>query len=437
MSARMSREDEDHPRDRAGHHGCGDRTGVRRMSFPARGHIGAEELAAVTALLSEAIETGNAPGYNGREEAAYCREFSAYLMGTDGEGHTDAVSSGTAGIYAALRALDLEPFSEVIVGAVTDPGGLMPIPLLNLVPMIADTAPGSFNTGPEQVLDLLSPRTSAIIVPHIAGEPADIASIVELARSRGIPVIEDCSQAHGARLHGRLVGTFGDIGVFSTMGGKHHSSGAQGGLVFTRKETLYHAIRRASDRGKPFFLPEGSTNVMASLNLNLNDLAATIGRVQLHKLPGFVARRRAIVDALVEGLQDLQCVAPPALVAGTEPSYWFLRLRFRPDPTVTTDKTAFCEALMAEGLPVMADYSAALPHTMDWFVHRRVFGRSGYPWTSPDYKGDPHRTFPCPNAHAAIADHFNLMIHEAWNDQDVADALAIFATVEERHRRST
>ena len=386
----------------------------------------------MTALLSEAIATGSAPGYNGREEEAYCREFSSYLMGTDGEGHTDAVSSGTAGIYAALRALDLEPFSEVIVGAVTDPGGLMPIPLLNLVPMIADTAPGSFNTGPEQVEDLLSPRTSAIIVPHIAGEPADVSGIVELARTRGVPVIEDCSQAHGARLRGRLVGTFGDIGVFSTMGGKHHSSGAQGGLVFTRDETLYHAIRRASDRGKPFFLHEGTTNVMAALNLNLNDLAAAIGRVQLRKLPGFVARRRVIVDALVEGLQDLHCVAPPALVEGAEPSYWFLRLQFRPDATGSTDKTAFCEALISEGLPVMPDYSAALPHTMDWFVHRRVFGRSGYPWASPDYKGDPDRTFPCPNAHAAIADHFNLMIHEAWSEQDVADALAIFKNVEQR-----
>lgn len=437
MSAQMSEGDENHLRDRAGHHGRNDRTGVRRVSFPARGHIGAEELEAVTALMSEAIETGSAPGYNGREEEAYCREFSSYLMGTDGEGYTDAVSSGTAGIYAALRALDLEPFSEVIVGAVTDPGGLMPIPLLNLVPMIADTAPGSFNTGPEQVEDLLSPRTSAIIVPHIAGEPADIDGIVELARSRGIPVIEDCSQAHGARLHGRLVGTFGDIGVFSTMGGKHHSSGAQGGLVFTRDETLYHAIRRASDRGKPFFLPEGATNVVASLNLNLNDLAATIGRVQLHKLPGFVARRRVIVDALKEGLRGLRCVAAPTLVAGAAPSYWFFRLRFRPDPTGYTDKTAYCEALISEGLPIMIDYSAALPHTMDWFIHRRVFGRSGYPWTSPAYQGDPNRSFPCPNARAAIADHFNLMLHEAWSDQDVADALAIFATVEERYRRST
>ncbi len=73
----------------------------------------------------------------------------------------------------------------------------------------------------------------------------------------------------------------------------------------------------------------------------------------------------------------------------------------------------------------MVDYSGAMPHTMDWFVHRRVFGHSGYPWSNPDYKGDPDRQFPCPNAHAAIASHFNLMIHEGWSDQDIEDVLAI------------
>lgn len=397
---------------------------VRATPFPPRAHIGAEERAAAAALFDAAMATGVAPGYNGSAEQAYCEAFSAAMGG----GHTDAVSSGTAGLYVALRALDLPPFTEVIVGAVTDPGGMMPIPLLNLIPMVADTAPGSFNTGPEQVAALLSPRTSAIVVPHIGGEPADIAGIVDLARRHGIPVIEDCSQAHAARLNGRLVGTFGDIGVFSTMHGKHHSSGGQGGLVFTQRESLYHAIRRASDRGKPFFLPEGATNVIASLNLNLNDLAAAIGRVQLRKLPDMVARRRKIVAQLQEQTGNLHAIAFPPLLPGAEPSYWFLRLRFN-ERAVTVDKLSFCRALQAEGLPVNPDYAAALPHTMTWFTERRVFGRSGYPWASPDYGGDPEREFPCPNARAAIAAHFNVQIHEGWGDQEIDDAAAILRKV--------
>jgi perosamine synthetase len=397
---------------------------IRSVPFPARGHVGAAEKAAVDALFDRAIATGDAPGYNGAQEAAYCEAFSASLGG----GYTDAVSSGTAGLYVALRALDLEPFTEVIVGAVTDPGGMMPIPLLNLIPMVADTAPNSYNTGPEQVAALLSPRTGAIVVPHIAGEPADIAGIVDLARPRNIPVIEDCSQSHGATIAGRPIGVFGEMAVYSTMFGKHHSTGGQGGLVFTRDEDLYRRVRRASDRGKPFFLPEGATNVFASLNFNASDLAATIGLVQLRKLPDMVRRRRAIVAELRDRLADHPCVALPDPLPGAEPSYWFLRMRFYAD-RCAVDKATFCEALSAEGLPIMTGYTAAMPHLMDWFVNRRVFGASGYPWASPAYTGDPDRVFPCPNAHATMATHFNLMIHEAWGPQEVDDAVAIFEKV--------
>ncbi|MCC9075145.1 DegT/DnrJ/EryC1/StrS family aminotransferase [Litorilinea aerophila] len=403
---------------------------VRRTPFPPRGHFGPEEKAAVDALLEQAMATGVAPGYNGPEEEAYCREFAAYLGG----GFVDGVNSGTSALYVALKALALEPFSEVIVAAVTDPGGMMPIPLLNLIPMVADTAPGSFNTGPEQVEALITPLTRAIVVSHIGGEPADMPGILTVAERHGLPVIEDASQAHGARLNGRFVGTFGTIGIFSTMSGKHHASGAQGGLIYTRDEQLYQAVRRAADRGKPFFLPPGSTNVTAGLNLNLNEIAAAIGRVQLRKLPEIVARRQVVVGKLAEGLADLATVSLPPLLDGAEASYWFLRLRFHPE-RAHCDKETYCRALAAEGLPINPSYRAALPHTMDWFVHRRVFGRSGYPWASPDYQGDRERQFPCPNAEAAMDTHFNLQLHENWGAAEIADALAIFRKVDATLRR--
>jgi dTDP-4-amino-4,6-dideoxygalactose transaminase len=301
--------------------------------------------------------------------------------------------------------------------------------LLNLIPMIADSEPDSYNSGPEQVEALISPRTRAILVAHIAGEPAEIKGIVAVAHAHGLPVIEDCSQSHAALLDGQLVGTFGEIGVFSTMHGKHHSSGGQGGLVYTRDKGLYQAIRRASDRGKPFFLPPGSTNQTASLNLNLSDLAAAIGRVQLKKLPRIVSLRREIVAQLGDGIAELATVSVPQPIAGAQPSYWFLRLRFHAD-RATCDKETYCQALAAEGLSIAASYRAALPHTMDWFVQRRVFGRSGYPWASPDYEGDRDRSFPCPNAERAMETHFNLYFYESWGPGEIADAVAIFAKVD-------
>jgi hypothetical protein len=87
--------------------------------------------------------------------------------------------------------------------------------------------------------------------------------------------------------------------------------------------------------------------------------------------------------------------------------------------------------LSAEGLPIEASYRAALPHLMDWFVHRRVFGSSAYPWASPDYTGDAQQQFPCPNALAAVEQHFNLRFHENWTRADIQDASSILQKVDD------
>ena len=160
---------------------------VRAEPWPERGNIGREEKAAVDALFDEAIRTGLSFGYNGDPEEDYCRQFAAFMGG----GFVDAVSSGTSAVYVALRALEPEPFSEIIVGPITDPGGIMPIPLMNCIPVVADAAPGTYNPGPEQIEACITPRTSVIVVPHIYGEPADMPAIMALARRRGLRVVED------------------------------------------------------------------------------------------------------------------------------------------------------------------------------------------------------------------------------------------------------
>ena len=397
---------------------------VRETPLPPRGHFETEEKDAVIAYLDRVIASGTLGAYQGEEEEAYCAQFAEYLGG----GYADAVSSGSTAIYVALKALQLEAFSEVIIGPFTDPGGMMPIPLQNMVPMIADSAPGSYNTGPEQIEELISDRTSAVIVPHIAGEPADMGGIMEVARRHGIPVIEDCAQAHGTRFKGQLVGSFGDISAFSTMSGKHHSSGGQGGMVFTRDEALYQSVRRMADRGKPHFLPEGATNIEATLNFNQTDLAAVVGQVQLRKLPEMVERRRAIVGHLIEGTADLEMIALRQTGQEFESSYWFLPVGFFSE-RAASDKETFCESLCAEGLPVTDDYRSGMPHRQEWYTERRVFGSSGYPWASPLYKGDPNRGFPCPNAQAMLKSHFTMSLHENWGTREIDDVIAIFHKV--------
>ena len=387
------------------------------------------EKAAIMALFDQAIESGNNIGYNGPEEEAFCREFAEFMGG----GYADGVNGGTNSVYVALRALDLPPFSEVVVGSITDPGGVMPVLMCNCIPVMADVAPGSYNTCAAEIEKVLTPLTSAIVVAHIGGEPADMREIMALANARGIPVVEDCAQAHNARLDGKPVGSFGTIAAFSTMFGKHFCTGGQGGVVYTKSEELYWRVRQVADRGKPFGLPAGSTNCIAAINCNMDEFGAAIGRVQLKKLPGFIKGRQEVAAKLAEGFKDIPSVMIPELVEGAEGAYWFWRLGVNLDG-MTCTKDEYCSALLAEGVPLNPSYSAALPHKQDWFRNRRAFGTPGFPWTAVEYKGTNNRDFETPNAVRATQEMYNLSMHEGWTDEDIALVIAAYKKVDAAFR---
>ena len=398
-------------------------TPVRTAPWPKRHLFGEEERRVVVELFDAAMETGNAIGYGGPHEAAYEEDFARFLGG----GFADLVNSGTCAVFAALGGLELEPAGEVVVPPITDPGGVMPVALLNLVPVVADAAPGTFNAGAAEIEAVLTPHTRAIIVAHIAGEPADMEPILELAGSRGLPVVEDCAQSHGALYRGRPVGTLGTLGVFSTMSGKHHATGPQGGVVFTRDEELHWRCRRFADRGKPLNL-ETASNVRAGLNLNGNDLAAAIGRAQLKRLPAIIDSRRRIAREIREGLESLQAVGTGRELPEAEGAYWFLRFHVEAE-RLSVDKDGFARAVAAEGIPVGVSYRH-IPSEAEWFRKRRVFPPSDYPWGLPAYQGDREATFPCPQAVEATESHFIMSIHEALGEAEIADTLAALGKVE-------
>ena len=400
---------------------------VRETPFPPRALFGAAEKEAALRLFDQAIDSGSPIGYGGPEEQAYEAAFAA----AHGGGFADLVNSGTSALYAALGGMELEPAAEVVVPPITDPGGVMPVALLNLVPVVADAAPASFNAGAEQIEAVLSPRTKAILVAHIAGEPADMDPVLELAGSRGLPVIEDCAQAHGARYRGRTVGTLGKAAVFSTMSGKHHATGPQGGVVFSTDEALGWRCKRFADRGKPLGLEGGASNVRAGLNLNGNELAAAVGRVQLGRLPEIVARRRRVAQSIAAGLESIPAVSCAREVPGAEAVYWFQRVHVRGEG-LTVGKDRFARAVAAEGIPVNPSYRY-LSAEAEWFRERRVFPPSDYPWGLPAYGGDRNARFPCPNAVEAVESHFSLSIHENWGEAEVADTIEAVRRVAEEY----
>jgi dTDP-4-amino-4,6-dideoxygalactose transaminase len=211
----------------------------------------------------------------------------------------------------------------------------------------------------------------------------------------------------------------GDIAAFSTMFGKHHCTGGQGGIVYTRNETLHWQGKRFADRGKPFNLPNAAGNVVAGLNCNLNDLSAAIGSEQVKKLPRIVASRVRVGNAIRDALASQPGVQVGWQVPETQSSYWFLRMVFQPE-AVSVDKARFCQALAAEGIPVSPSYRA-IPAEYPWFRERKVFGNSGFPWTCSDYRGPREPQAHITNAIAAVETHFNIAICESYGDREVED----------------
>ena len=207
---------------------------LRKHPFPSRKLFDKEELRAVIQVFEKSWEKGVDFSYQGEFEQLYTEAFCQFQNG----GLADAVCSGTMAVYLALAALDLPKNSDVVVSPVTDPGGITPVLFQGLTPVVADAQPNSFNIGPDEFEAALTPDTCCALLTHLGGIPIDIDPIIEIANSKGIAIIEDCSQAHGAEYKGRLVGTLGKVAAFSTMFSKAHATGGCGGVVYTRDQEI-------------------------------------------------------------------------------------------------------------------------------------------------------------------------------------------------------
>ncbi|OYT43546.1 hypothetical protein B6U84_05855 [Candidatus Bathyarchaeota archaeon ex4484_40] len=338
---------------------------VRKEPFPPRIQIGQEELEAVVNLMKRCMREGGAfDRYGGTEVDAFEEEFAKYF----GAKYATAVSSGTASIHSALGALRLNVGCEVISSPITDPGAVAPILFQNCIPVFADVDPETFNMDPKSLEERITPKTRAVIVAHIAGQPCDMDPIMEIAEEHNLTVIEDCSQAHDALYKGRKVGTIGHVGCFSLMSGKHITSGGQGGMIITDDEELYWNAKRFADRGKPF----GTTaegNIFLGNNYRMTELEAAIGRVQLRKLPKIVEARRRFVARLEKEMRDLETVRLGKVIEGAVSSYWL-----------------FGRAVRAEGIPVGGKYDH-LVYEKPWIRDRRTYGDSQCPWVCPFWGG--------------------------------------------------
>jgi perosamine synthetase len=387
---------------------------TRRWPWPRRRHFDRQERQAVIRVINREICTGNAIIYGGEEEKAYCEAFENHLGG----GYAKAVNSGTTALYVALRALDLEVGSEVVAPPMTDPGGVMPIALVGCVPIPADTDGVSLNTCAKEIERVLSDRTSAIVVAHISGHPVEMNPILELAAKRRIPVIEDCAQAHGATCHGQMVGTFGTISAFSTMYAKHHATGAQGGVVFTKDDSLFQRVKQIADRGKPHGARGAQGNLIASLNFNQDEISMAIGRVQLEKLQAGIDARRAFASLVEIGLRDMDGVSLIREPHSCLGSYLFLTLHLDAKK-IGCDNYSFAAALQAEGIGGV-EPGYVFPTDQPWYRDPNLFRQSGL-GASIASRYANRRPFALPNARQLNREIVRVDIHESLGAREAKD----------------
>ena len=201
------------------------------------------------------------------------RKFAEYI-GTD---YAIAVSSGSAALHLALLALGVKPKSEVIIPDITCISVPNAVSYVGAFPRFVDVDMKTFNISPKAMVANTSEKTSALILIHLYGHPAKLDEILDFAIKKKFFLIEDCAHAHGAEYKGKKVGSFADIGIFSTYATKNMTTG-EGGILVTNRRDIAKKARILRDQDK-------STNIpILAFNYKMNDIAAAIGLAQLNKL---------------------------------------------------------------------------------------------------------------------------------------------------------
>ena len=232
--------------------------------------------------------------------------FERALAAATGAKHVVAVTSGTAAIFLALKSLGIGPGDEVIVPDVTFIATANAVRLAGATVVLADVDPGTLTLDPRAAARAITARTQGIIPVHVSGRVADMPALLELARSRGLHLVEDAAEALVSGLDGRRCGTFGTLGCLSFSPQKIITTG-QGGAVLTDDDALHVRLRELKDQGRPVRGTGGDdAHPALGFNFKFTNLQAAVGLGQLDTLSERAARLRRHYEAYVAGLQGVQ-----------------------------------------------------------------------------------------------------------------------------------
>jgi len=344
--------------------------------------FGAEEIAAITEVLQSGVLITTKGKYGKLLEKDFAEKIGAK--------YAYACNSGSAAVHVAIAAINPNPGDEIVTTSITDMGALTPIIFQGAIPVFADVDPKTLNVTAETIEKVLSPKTKAIIVTHLFGNPCEMDAIMELANSRNIPVIEDTAQSFLATVNGKYVGTIGKIGAFSFQQGKHMTTG-EGGIVVTDDDELarrmFLFINKAWGYGDP-----NPDHYFASLNYRMTELQAALAYEQLKKLDACVEQRQkmaALLSERIKGIDGIEAYQPAENATMT---YWKFCLRVD-DTKIQDGSVGLAKALKTYDVASAPRYVVKPAYKCQVFREQNTFGDSHYPFNlarpeAVDYNDD-------------------------------------------------
>jgi dTDP-4-amino-4,6-dideoxygalactose transaminase len=278
--------------------------------------IGKEEIDAATEVLKSGILTEKSG--MGPRVLEFEKEFAHYV----GAKHAVALNSGTAALHSAVVIAGVKAGDEVIIPSFTFHATAEVVLMAGGEPVFADIDPTTYTITAETVEAVMTRNTKVIMPVHLYGLPADLDPLKKLARDRGVTLIEDAAQAHGAEYNGSKIGSIGDMSCFSMYAGKNMTTG-EGGMVTTNDDDYSERLRMIRSHGeqRPYW------PITVGNNYRMTELLAAVGTAQLKKLPSFLEKRRKNAEFLGEKLGVLGKVVPPKEPEGRKSAWYLYTLR--------------------------------------------------------------------------------------------------------------
>jgi dTDP-4-amino-4,6-dideoxygalactose transaminase len=370
-------------------------------------------------MLRQVIESGTLTSTKGTFTKRFEERF-ARLMGVK---HAFACASGTAAIHCALAALDLEPGDEVITTSITDMGALTPILYQGAIPVFADVDPRTCNVTARAVEARISPRTKAIIVTHLFGNPCEMSDIMDVARHYEIPVIEDCAQSFLATYDNRKTGAIGAIGCFSLQQGKHITTG-EGGVVVTNDDALARRLFLFINKAWGY----GDANpdhYFLALNYRISELQGAVALAQLNKLEAVAHARAQAAKYLTRKIKDLPGIETPYISTRSVHTYWKYCLRVD-SATIVGGAVGLAKFLKERNIASAPRYIQKPAYKCQIFRDQVTFGKSRWPFTLARAEAVNYDDARFPGTLAALEGVLVLPWNELYTEQHldyIADAI--------------